>query len=140
MRLSARQRYPSADRGPGHADQSARRRASERRGRHAELIAAAWLLVRGYRILERRARSPFGEIDLVAVRGRRLAFIEVKHRADLADAVTSVSQRQASRIARAGEHWLRHHPRYRTHMIGLDSIFLARGRWPRHVRDNLQPG
>ena len=52
----------------------------ERRGRIAEWIAAAFLCLKGYRILARRYRSKLGEIDLIAVRGRRLAFVEVKRR------------------------------------------------------------
>jgi Holliday junction resolvase-like predicted endonuclease len=42
-----------------------------RRGRFSELVAAAALLAKGYRILARRCRTPYGEIDLIAVRGRR---------------------------------------------------------------------
>jgi putative endonuclease len=44
-----------------------------RRGRISELVAAAVLLGKGYRILVRRCRTPYGEIDIVAVRGRRLS-------------------------------------------------------------------
>ncbi len=105
----------------------------------AEWVAAAWMLAKGYRILARRQRTPYGEIDLIAVRGRRLAFVEVKLRARLATAEISVSRRQSERIARAANHWVWRHPRYREHRIGLDSIYLANGVWPRHVCDNLQP-
>ena len=117
----------------------AARRNSERRGRFAEWIAAACLIAKGYRILARRARTPYGEIDIVAVRGTRVAFVEVKLRASLAAAQTSVGRRQAGRIARAAEHWAWRHPRYRNYRIGLDSIYLANGVLPRHVSDNLQP-
>ena len=55
--------------------------ARYRRGRLSEWVAAAALLAKGYRILGRRVRTPYGEIDLIAVRGRRLAFVEVKRRA-----------------------------------------------------------
>ena len=55
--------------------------ARYRRGRLSEWLAAAALLAKGYRILGRRVRTPYGEIDLIAVRGRRLAFVEVKRRA-----------------------------------------------------------
>ena len=52
---------------------AAQRQRSEWLGRWAEIAAATWLIAKGYRILARRLRSPFGEIDLVAVRGNRLA-------------------------------------------------------------------
>ena len=42
-----------------------------RRGRLSEWVAAAALLAKGYRILARRTRTPYGEIDLIAERGRR---------------------------------------------------------------------
>ena len=62
-----------------------------RRGRLSEWLAAAALLARGYRILGRRVRTPYGEIDLIAVRGRRLAFVEVKRRATRGEAEAAVT-------------------------------------------------
>ena len=115
-----------------------KRRAGERRGRLAEHGAALWLMLEGYRILERRSRSRLGEIDIIAVRGKRLAFVEVKQRATLAEAMDSVSNRQARRIAEAAEQWVWRHPRYRGHAIGLDTISMAPWRLPRHEKDALQ--
>ena len=54
--------------------------AREQKGRVAEAIAAVVLMLKGYRILARRRRTPQGEIDLIAVRGRRLAFVRRKGR------------------------------------------------------------
>ena len=56
------------------------REAAEKRGRGAETLAAVWLRLHGWRILARRARVPGGEVDIVARRGRVLAFVEVKAR------------------------------------------------------------
>jgi putative endonuclease len=53
-----------------------KRRAAERGGRRAEALAAFWLQLKGWTILARRARTPVGEVDLVARRGRTLAFVE----------------------------------------------------------------
>ncbi len=47
-------------------------------GRHAELIVADRLEAAGWRLLERNARTRYGELDLVAMDGRVLVFIEVK--------------------------------------------------------------
>lgn len=120
--------------------QTERRRAAERRGRLAEWVASTMLVLKGYRILERRYRSRLGEIDLVAVRGRRLAFVEVKHRATLEEAQCAVADSQGRRIEDAAEAWVWRHPRYREHEIGLDAIYLAPGRLPRHVPHALQSG
>ena len=57
------------------------RRAAEKRGRGAETLACWYLRLRGWSILERRARVSGGEVDIVARRGRTIAFIEVKARA-----------------------------------------------------------
>lgn len=113
------------------------RRNAELRGRIAEVIAAALLVVKGYRIIARRHRTRLGEIDLIAVRGRRLAFVEVKQRRTLEEARFAVSARQANRLADAVEQWLGRNPRYREHRIGLDTIVLGRALVPHHVEDAL---
>ena len=114
------------------------RRTNERRGRVAEWLAAALLIAEGYRILARRAKTPFGEIDLIGVRRRRLAFVEVKRRETMASAEYAVSRRQADRIRKAAEHWTWRHARYRSYEIGLDCIFVTRRSLPRHVPNVLQ--
>jgi len=96
-------------------------------------------MLKGYRIIARRARTPYGELDLIAVRGRRLAFIEVKYRDTLTAATGSVSRGQATRMARAAEHWAWAHPAYRSHRLGLDGLYLAPWHLPRHRIDGLQP-
>ena len=57
-----------------------------RQGRRAEAWAVLWLRLKGYRILARNFRVPVGEIDVIAGRGRVLALVEVKARADWATA------------------------------------------------------
>ncbi len=60
---------------------TARRRKAWRRGRTAETLCVICLVMRGYRILARRLRTPVGEIDIVARRRGTLAIVEVKARA-----------------------------------------------------------
>lgn len=52
----------------------------KRLGRAGEKQAAAYLKRAGYKILERNMRTPFGEVDIVAMRGDVIAFCEVKTR------------------------------------------------------------
>lgn len=120
------------------SDLTSIRRTRERRGRVAEWIAAAFLCLKGYRILARRYRSELGEIDLIAVRGRRLAFVEVKRRPTIEEAEAAISYRQAERLARAAEQWVWRHPAYRNREIGLDALLLAPGKLPRHRPNALQ--
>jgi len=108
-----------------------------RRGRVSEWIAAALLITKGYRILGRRVRTPYGEIDLIAVRGSRLAFVEVKRRRTRADAQAALTARQAARMARAAQFWVSRHARYTNHQQGLDAILVVPGRLPKHLRDAL---
>ena len=108
-----------------------------RRGRVSEWVAAAAMLSRGYRILGRRVRTPFGEIDLIALRGRRLAFIEVKRRATRGEAEAALTPRQAGRIARAAEFWISRHPAFRDHDRGLDAVLVLPRRLPVYLPDVL---
>ena len=76
------------------------------RGLSAEADAARWLADRGYRIVERNVESPFGEIDLVAIDGDTLCFVEIKARRSRAyggplSAVTVRKQRRLTRCATA---------------------------------------
>lgn len=119
------------------AVERAARQAAERRGRLAEMLAAGLLLLKGYRILEWRHRGPFGEIDLIAVRGKRLAFVEVKQRRSDAAARDAVDGRQAARMADAAERWLWRHASYRAHRVGLDTVVLGARCLPRHFPDAL---
>ncbi len=98
---------------------------------------AGLLVLKGYRIVERRHRGPFGEIDLIAVRGRRIAFVEVKQRASIEAAMVSVSANQASRMSDAAERFLWKHPRYRGHRVGLDLVVMGRSLLPRHIEGAL---
>lgn len=73
-------------------------------GSRYESIAASYLEEYGYQIIERNYRSKRGEIDLIALDGRTLVFIEVKYRSELKkgsplEAVDWKKQRQICRTA-----------------------------------------
>src|SRR6202011_2158397 len=71
---------------PAQKNAAPARVAAFRTGLSAESRAAAYLMAKGYRILAKRFRTPYGEIDIVARRRNLLAFIEVKARASLDEA------------------------------------------------------
>ena len=108
-----------------------------RRGWVSEWVAAAALLAKGYRLLGRRVRTPYGEIDLIAVRGQRLAFVEVKRRATRLEGEAAVTPRQAARIARAAEFWVSRNRTYADHEQGLDVVLVTPHRLPVHVQNAL---
>jgi len=115
----------------------ARRRAYAR-GRRAELLAAWWLRLHGYRILARGFRVPVGEIDLVARRGGILAFVEVKRRARLDSAGEAVSRRNQRRVHHAAELFLQRHPELGGLQPRFDALLLVPRRLPVHLKDAWQ--
>jgi putative endonuclease len=76
-------------------------------GRWGETLAAGYLEQRGYEILERNARTPYGEIDLVARDGDILVFVEVKTRTNRSYGMPedSVNLRKQSHMLAAAEHY-----------------------------------
>ena len=111
------------------------RRRAYRRGRLSETLAGLLLRLKGYRILDRRYRTPVGEIDLIAYRRGLLVFVEVKARADWAHAAESLSAHQKRRLRRAAEAYLARHAKYAGGDVRFDAILLARRAWPRHLEN-----
>ena len=102
-------------------------------GLSAESRAAAYLVAKGYRIAARRFRSPVGEVDIVARRGRVLIFVEVKARSTLDAAAESLQPRQQRRIAAAAAAWLALNPHDVESNIRFDAVLVAPGKIPRHI-------
>jgi len=107
--------------------------AARKLGRRAEVVAALWLMAKGYRILGFRLATPLGEIDLLAQRGQVLAVVEVKQRKSIEDALDAVTPTQRDRLRRAAAHVSAHRLALRGLSVRLDLIALAPGRPPRHL-------
>ena len=113
------------------------RQEAEKRGRGAETLACWYLRLRGWRVLARRARVPGGEVDIVARRGRTLAFVEVKARGTQDAAAFALDEWRLRRVVTAAE---RLAPRYMRAQddVRIDALFIVPGRWPRHLADVWQ--
>lgn len=113
------------------------REAAEKRGRGAETLACWFLRLKGWRILARRARVRGGEVDIVARRGKTLAFVEVKARASDEAAAFALDEWRLRRVVTAAE---RLAPRYIRNGddVRIDALFIVPGRWPRHLRNVWQ--
>ncbi len=109
-----------------------KRQRAERGGRRGEAVAALWLQLKGWRILGRRVRTPVGEVDLVARRGRTVAFVEVKARATREEADLSLDEYRLRRVAAAAEALA---PRYAVDgdNLRIDALFIVPRRLPRHL-------
>ncbi len=112
---------------------SRRARRSGLSGRRAEWLAILWLSAKGYRLLERRFGGKGGEIDIVMKRGRTVAFVEVKARGRLEDAMAAVTQEKRRLVARRVRQWLARNPWAMAYDLRADAVFLAPWRRPRHV-------
>ncbi len=117
--------------------QRAERRRRHRSGLTAETIVAAVYMATGHRILGRRFKTPVGEIDLIAIRKNRVAFIEVKRRQRTEDAEDAITLTMRRRVRRAADLWLARNPRYQNHDIGFDLVFVLPWRFPIIMRDAL---
>jgi putative endonuclease len=113
------------------------RRRAERSGRRAERLAAWWLRLQGWRILATRVRTPVGEVDLIARRGRTLAFVEVKARATASDGGIALDEWRLRRVVRAAEALL---PRYarKGDIARIDAMFVTPWALPRWLRNVSQ--
>jgi putative endonuclease len=103
-------------------------------GLSAESRAAAYLVAKGYRIVARRFKTPFGEVDIVARRRGVLVFVEVKARSTLDAAAESLQVRQQRRIADAAAFWLSLNPHDIGSDIRFDAMLVAPGKIPRHIQ------
>lgn len=116
------------------------KRAAEKRGRRSETFAALFLMLKGYRIVERRARTPLGEIDLVArAPSGVLCFVEVKSRADMTAMPHAFGERQRARIARAAALYVARRPSLGAKGVRFDMVTVAPGALPRHMPDAWRP-
>jgi putative endonuclease len=113
------------------------RRQAEKRGRGAETLACWYLRLKGWRILARRARVHGGEVDIVARRGRTVAFIEVKERATEEAAAFALDQYRLRRVAVAAEKLAAKYIRDGDD-IRIDALFIVPRRLPRHLANVWQ--
>ncbi len=130
-----------SDRGERLARRSARGSRARSQGRAAEVLAAFWMMAKGYRILGFRMRLQGVEIDLAVAKGEVVAIVEVKRRRTLQAALDAVTPVQQARLQRAG--WVladRAPPggcrrSEASASVRLDLLALAPWRLPRHVPD-----
>ena len=82
-------------------------------GYQGESLAATFLEKKGYIILERNWRTPYGEIDLIVQRDDVITFVEVKTRASrsLGPPEISITARKEEHMRFAAEYYIQQHPK-----------------------------
>lgn len=108
----------------------------EAQGRRGEALAAWYLRLKGWRIVAQRVKTPRGEVDLVARRGKTLAFVEVKWRRSAAELDFAIDEYRLRRVAAAAEALAARYARPND-MQRIDVILVAPWTWPRHMANAL---
>ncbi len=84
---------------------------NQRVGKWGEWIAEEYLKAHQYEIVERNARTPFGEIDIVARLGEITIFLEVKTRTSnkMGLPEESITPRKRQHMLDAAQHYAAEH-------------------------------
>jgi putative endonuclease len=110
-------------------------------GSWGEQTAAKYLIKRGYIILERNFRSRLGEIDLIALDGRTLVFVEVKTRQNRNYGLPceAVNAQKLRHLKRMSLHYMAvHHAESRDARLDVVEILKESGRtYIRHIENVL---
>ena len=102
--------------------------SAERIGKLAEFLIYLSYACRGFRLIARRQRTPFGEIDLVLRRRAHIRFIEVKYRKSCPDIAQLIPAKQMARLARAST-YLYHQLSCNGHDSCQFDIVVIHGTW-----------
>lgn len=108
-------------------------------GIFAEYIAIIFLILRGYKILKKRYKNYYGEIDLIALKRNLLIIIEVKARRNLQkdnhDIESLISNKQKNRIKKSSSFFISKNAKYKDLGVRFDLIIVEKFRLPFHIKD-----
>lgn len=102
-------------------------------GLWAEQLCVLVLVCKGYRILGQRIKTPAGEIDVVAAKGKTLVVMEVKKRGNDFAAASAIALHQQSRLMGAANFILQQYKGFET--LRFDAMLFAPKRLPRHIQN-----
>ncbi|WP_240006384.1 YraN family protein [Pseudaquidulcibacter saccharophilus] len=114
---------------------SEKRQKSEFYGRLAEFAAILLLTLKFYLVLRTRYRNNYGEIDIIALRGKKLVFVEVKLRKATESAQFSISHRQMERIKNAAIGFCKSRKWAGQKQWRYDVIACAPWKLPKHIKN-----
>lgn len=112
-----------------------KRKHSENSGRFAEFVAILLLTFKGYLVLNNRYRTHYGEIDIIALKGKQLVFIEVKLRHSLEAARFAASKTQMARIKNAANSFCKSRQWCNNKIRRFDVIACAPYKIPKHIKN-----
>lgn len=93
-------------------------------GQWGEKVAREYLITRGYTIIEQDTRKGFYELDIIAIKGNRIIFVEVKTRSTGAfDPLEAITPQKINRICSAANSFVIHY-QY-PHEVQFDIIAIT---------------
>jgi len=101
----------------------------------AEFIAALYLRCKFYNIIAQRYKCYFGELDIIAIRGNKIVFIEVKKRAT--HDMESISSASSKRIYNSASFFLSKNALFENYEVSIDLIQLNRFLIPKHFENYI---
>lgn len=110
--------------------------SNKRTGRIAEFLCRMYMRFNGYRIIAKNyicgtgKKTPFGELDFVAVKAKTIVFCEVKKRQHNEDFLKALSYHQQQRIMNGGMYFISKNPKYKDYTLQFDVFFV---RLPWHI-------
>ena len=114
-------------------------RDARKNGYKAENVAALFLRLKGYKILERNFKPPrgtgAGEIDIIAVKHNVIVFVEVKRRASRDSAAEAVNEHVQSRRIKGAEYFLMTRPDLADKEMRFDVVLISPNRLPEHIQN-----
>ncbi|MCZ4281227.1 YraN family protein [Kiloniella laminariae] len=114
------------------------KKAARNSGIRAERIAAWYLCLKGYKIVEKNYKTALGEIDLIAVKRNTVCFVEVKKRPSNSEAAAAITARQQARIFRTASYFLAQNQTFAAFDARFDAILIGATVWPQHITDAWQ--
>lgn len=104
----------------------------------AEWYGALWLRLKGYRILERRFKTPVGEVDLIVSKADVISFVEVKYRPTVDEAAFAITPHQQQRIVRAAQFYGMKNPKIHNRILRFDALLISKKGWIQHLKNAWQ--
>ena len=97
-------------------------------GREGEERAVIALQEAGMQIIERNVRSPRGEIDIVALDGQTIVFVEVKAWSSfgIENLQYSIDSKKQRRIIETAKYFLSVHRKYNGKAVRFDVVFIGK--------------
>lgn len=99
-------------------------------GKLAEFLCRLYMRLHGYKIIAKNyhagtgKKTPYGELDFVALKGNRIVFCEVKKRKKDTDFEKALSYKQQQRIINGGLNFIRKNKRYTSSLIQFDVFYV----------------